>query len=375
MAQQELFDAIDKQDIVALNRLIANRIDLNTLSLRGAALYHSVKLHNFEMTRLLVECGADCNTVQRDFAPSRPYATDGLHYSCAIYTPIDLLCRENNPEHDEILKYLLENRSMVSEDMMRQRIGHCQSLIDGKNDESFFNYFASGLLRKNIYDLVLLLGDEALNILQAAFHSKDLIVGGKPLNEGGTHEVFFVITIRSFFEQLVRFQLHNGSNIELEDQYAYILRELVRSTEAYNLLTYIYGIPNDRAEMFYPSIVKNIINKLKKMGVEEEYTLPMRWEKHAVCLNFVRKPDSIVIRIDNLHCGEIEKHRAYHNENGFLVLIPAIIGEILLNQLDQKENYFLSLLRCMKENELPRDKGIETLYENPALIDLDTNRV
>jgi hypothetical protein len=187
--------------------------------------------------------------------------------------------------------------------------------------------------------------------------------------------VFFTLKIRSLFEELVRFKSGETSNIESEQQYAHILREFIHNLEAYNLLMDIYRIPNERAESFYPFIFKNIIRKLTKMEPKEEYTLPMKWDGHAVCLNFVRERNSIVIRIDNLNRWEMDKHKTYRNKGNFLVIIPKIIGEIPLDQLEQEENYFKSLLRCMKEFLMERAVGIQTLYHNTELKNLDTSRV
>ncbi|CAF3120466.1 unnamed protein product, partial [Rotaria sp. Silwood2] len=56
------------------------------------------------------------------------------------------------------------------------------------------------------------------------------------LTDGGTHEAFFTVMIRSLLEELVRFNLHKGSHIRSE-QYEHVLRELLHNLEAYHLLT------------------------------------------------------------------------------------------------------------------------------------------
>jgi len=327
MTQERLFDAIDNQDIALAQQLIADGVELNTLSRRGTALYRSVKLHNFEMTKLLVENGADVNIVQLDFEPTRQHDRDGFQYTCVISTPIDLLCKENNIEHKEILKYLLENRLMINENMIEQRVRYCQPLFNDENHEGFLDYVASCFLRKNMYDHLYNLGPNAVAIIQAAVHNEDPNLEDELLNDGGIHEVFFTLAVRSLFEELVRFKLRKPCNIESEQQYAQILRELIHNLETYNLLMDINSIPHERADLFYPSIVKNMITKLRNMEHKQEYTLPMKWEEHAICLCFIREPTSIVIRIDNLNIGEIEYHTYYNTEDS-LVMIPKIIGEI-----------------------------------------------
>jgi hypothetical protein len=188
----------------------------------------------------------------------------------------------------------------------------------------------------------------------------DAFLPDESLNDGGTHEAFFTHTIRSIFEQLVLFKLRKPFLIESDEQYADILRELVHNLETYNLFMDIRCIPNERADQFYPSIAENIINKLEKMKKKEEYTLPLTWGGHAVCLNFVRKRDSIAIRIDNLLSANEDKHTNYTNERGFLVMIPKIIGEIPL-----KSNYsnFKLLVKYIR-NGMSQEKGKKILYDN-----------
>jgi hypothetical protein len=225
-----------------------------------------------------------------------------------------------------------------------------------------------------MYDHLSSIGDNASLTLVAATLNINATLQDLSFTDGGTHQAFFVLIIRSLFEQLVRFKLRKGSYIVSEQQYAHVLRELRHNLEAYNLLMDICCIPHERSGLFCSSIVKNIINKLKLMKNKEEYTLPIKWDGHAVCLNFVREPDSVAIRIDNLNSGEMNKHKTYPNEDKLSIIIPKIIGEIPLEKLDHNQDYFKSLVNSMKTS-LSRQEGIETLYNNGKLKHLDTSRI
>jgi hypothetical protein len=357
MEQKPFFGAIENQNIQLVRKMLAKDIEVNALSPHGTGLYRSVRLHNFELSKLLVENGADCNIVQLDFDRNEKHPSDGLEHLCFISTPIDLLCVDNKVISDELLKYLLENRPMVTEDMINQRIRYCIQLFDDKNHEMLFDYAASYFLRKNMYDHLSPIGTNALLTMITAILNINARLpneSNEPLTDGGTHEAFFTLIIRSLFEELVRFNLHKGSHIVSQQQYAHILRELLHNLEAYNLLMDICLIPHD------------------------EYMLPIKWggkcHGHALCLNFVRESDSIAIRIDNLNIGEKTEHRNYRTDDRFLVMVPKIIGEIPLEKLDHNKDYFKSLLMCMKGTP-SRENGIETLYHNSKLKYLDTSRV
>jgi len=374
MIQESFFDAIEKKDTRLVQETLAKGADVNGLSESGTALYLSIKSGNSEITKLLVEKDADCNIVQLDFDHGRQDPKDGFKHSYyAFSTAIDFLCRKNDTKNDEILNYLLENRPMISEKMVNQRIFYCTQLLGSGDDEMLFDYAASYFLRKNMYDHLHPHGaqDFPFEII-AAFSNKNVAVDGKPLDDGGTHEVFFTIIIRSLFEQLVRFELQKDSDIKLKEQYTQILRELLHNLEAYNLLMDVYSIPDEppeRLDAFYSSIINNIIHKLQtKLGNKQEYTLPVKWGKHAVCVNFVRvsepKYDRIVIRIDNLSDWYKKEHETDPNET---IMIPKILGELPLDKLGFNQEYFKSLLKCMKAGRIDEADGIQTVYHNVAL--------
>ena len=374
--QEIFFRAIEEQNIQLVREMLAEGLNVNALSPRGTALYRSVKLHNFQMSKLLVEKGADCNIVQLDFGRNEQHEKDGLMHLCFISTPIDFLCDEKQVYNDELLKYLLESRHRITEEMINHRIHYCMELFDDTNNETLFDYAVSYLLRKNMYDHMWPIGNNALLTMITAILNINAQLPNEEresLTDGGSHEAFFALLIRSLFEELVRFKLEKSNHIFSEEQYVHILREFLHNLETYNLLMDINGIPEGRRELFYPSIIKRIIDKLKNMKINEEYTLPIKWEEHALCLNFVRESDSIVIRIDNLNIGEKGMHSNY-TANRFLFMIPKIIGEIPLERLDHNKNYFKSVLMCMKE-QTSRKQGIETVYNNNRLRYLDTSRV
>ncbi|CAF3912626.1 unnamed protein product, partial [Rotaria sp. Silwood1] len=245
--------------------MLTKGVNVNALSSNGTALYLSIKLHNFELAKLLVENGADINIVQLDFGAKERQPKDGLEHSCLISTSIDFLCVNYENMNDEILKYLLEKRPMVSEEMIEERIHYCRKLFNENqtDEEMLFNYCASYFLRKNMYDHVLPIGADAVATMVAATFNMNAQLPHRRLNDGGTHQAFFTLMVRSLFEQLVRFRLNKKSLIKSKEQYTYILGELRHSLEAYNILMDISCIPDEGIEQFYPSIVNNIINKLK----------------------------------------------------------------------------------------------------------------
>jgi hypothetical protein len=64
----------------------------------------------------------------------------------------------------------------------------------------------------------------------------------------------------------------------------------------------------------------------------------------------------------------------YKNTENLWVIIPKIIGEIPLEKLDDNEDYFISLISCIKKT-VDRGDGINRLYHNSKLKHLDTTRV
>ncbi|CAF1375327.1 unnamed protein product [Adineta ricciae] len=349
--------------------MLTKGIQVNVLTLKGTALYHSIKLRDFSISKLLIENGADCNLVQLDFDHNNEHPNDGLQHLCFISTPIDFLCVENNPVNNEILKYLLEHRSAITKGMINQRIRYCVQLFHDGNQETLFDYAASYFLRKNMYDHLWVVGeDPSLTMITGILNINE------PSVDGGTHQAFFTLIIRSLFEELVRFELNQSSNIQSKHEYEHMLRELRHNLEACNLLVNISCIANEHVELFYSSIIRNIIHQLKNMERNEEYTLPVKWLEHAICLNFIRKSYSIVIRIDNLNYNESTEHQTYGTDEKNCIMIPKIIGEIPLKKLDDNTDYFKSLLMSMKKT-LNRSDGIETFYNNRKLKYLDTSRV
>jgi hypothetical protein len=389
MEQDFFFRAIAEQNIELVREMLAKGAKVNALDLNGTVLYRSIRLQNFEISKLLVARGADCNIVQLDFDRDEAQLGNSLKYSWFFSTPIDYLFRRNiNDENDARIKYLLENRPMINEDMVKQRIFYCTQLFDDKTHEMLFDYAASYFLRQNMYDHLYNCVPNATRTIVAATFNMDASVQRKPLDDGVTHEAFFIIVIRSLLEQLVRFKLGKCSYIKTDQQYAVILRELVHNIETYNLFVDIRRIPEkpdespERIKSFYPSIVKNIIENLKKMKDKEEYTLPVNWYGHALCVNFIRESHKIgnetkkyiAIRIDNLNAWEKKEHEQLDYKINDLVMIPKIIGEIPLEYLDHNKDYFISLVEYIRETK-DRQNGIKILYHNEKLKYLDTSRV
>ncbi|CAF3835292.1 unnamed protein product, partial [Rotaria sp. Silwood1] len=170
-----------------------------------------------------------------------------------------------------------------------------------------------------MYDHISHVGDNALVTIVAALLNIDANLQNLSLTDGGTHEAYFTLVIRSLFEDLVRFKLCKGSCIGSEKEFEHILRELLDNLEAYNLIVDICRIPPERIELFYPWIVKNIIKKLRDMTEKELYTIPVKWEEHALCVCFLRETNTIVIRIDNLNSSEKGEHEAYQNKDTFWI--------------------------------------------------------
>lgn len=383
MDQKNLFSAIAERNKELVREILEQGVNVNALSLWGTALYYSIKCHTFAISELLIEHGADCNIIQLDFDRSEQHPRDGLTHRCFISTPIDFLCTCHERKYDQILAYLLENRPMMSENVINERILYCKQLFDEKKNEMLLDYTASYLLRRNMYEHLLLVGDNSALTMAAAVFNIDAQFKRQRFQDGGTHEAFYTLIIRTFFEQMLRFRLSNGSLIVSEKEYSFFLNELLHNLEAYNLLRDICSIPIDKIESFYPSIAKNIVKKLKQMKVQEEYTLPIKWEtkenwekreRHAVCLNFIREVSSIVIRIDNLNSADEPKHTSYLTKDNIIIrMIPKIIGEIPIEKLDENIDYFISLLRCIKTTP-DRRNGIKILYENDKIKHLDQSR-
>ena len=278
LQQCQFFNAIEENNIELVKQAIKEGVDINVPSRSGTALYRSVKQHNFELTKLLVDKGADCNTVHLNFNFSEQYSSDPLRQVCFFNTPIDLLCKENQPENDKILQYLLENRSVVNEDMINQRIEYCKRLSCDKNQETLFDYVTSCFLRQNMYDHLYPLDPTTINTLVMATLNVDATLNDKPLNKRASHEAFFTIMIRSLFEELVHFNPSQDCNIKSQEQYTSVLRELLHNLETYHFIKNLDQLPDERCKLFYPFIVKNLIKKLKNMKNKEEYTLPMQWQ-------------------------------------------------------------------------------------------------
>ncbi|CAF4244515.1 unnamed protein product, partial [Rotaria magnacalcarata] len=63
----------------------------------------------------------------------------------------------------------------------------------------------------------------------------------------------------------------------------------------------IISMHKPHLEKYYQSIAKNVISKIGKLKINQEYTIPTGWIGHAVCVSFQRiNKTHIVIRIDNL---------------------------------------------------------------------------
>ena len=378
MQYESFLSAIEQSNVELVREILGNGIKVNASGPRGTALYRAIKLHNFEILKLLIENGADCNIVQLDFDRNEQHPEDGYVHCCFISTPIDFLCDDYNASNDVLLQYLLENRPIISKDLVDQRIRYCTQLFDNESSEIMFDYAASYFLRKNMYDHLLRMGKNAfLSMIVALLNldAKSPNKPDKPLVNGGTHQAFFTLLIRSLFEELVRFKLNKSSHITSKADYDHILCELLHNLEAYNLLMDINRLPATRVELHYPFMRKNIIKKLKTLKIKDEYTLPAKWEGHALCLNFVGESNSIAIRIDNLNIGEINEHTSYKDEKDFIVMIPKIVGEIPFDKLDHCEEYFESLLTCMKGSPLKRKDGLARLYQNDKLKNVSISRV
>jgi len=370
-AEQELlfFHAIEEQNIQLVEKMLANGVQVNILNVEGTALYRAVKLNNYELVKLLIEKGADLNIVH---ISNKGSGNDNPSPSCSLSTPIDWLRDQDEDTYDNVHKYLLENRPMVNGDTINQRIHYCTQLFNDRNHEMLFDYAATYLLRENMYTYIqrsegagLALAAATLNI-EARFN-------GVPVESSGFHQAYFMLLIRSLFEELVHFKLGQSHHIESYQQYMHVFYELLHNIEAYNLLKDIDSIPYRRRESFYPAIAKNLIQKLKNMKNHGEYTLPIYWTGHALCVNFIRAANGVIIRIDNLYSGEKDEHVHHRNDENVLVIIPKIIGKIPLKNLDDNEDYFISLLTWMRKSGSRKD-GIAKLYHNRKLRYLDTRQ-
>ncbi|CAF2080192.1 unnamed protein product [Rotaria magnacalcarata] len=124
---------------------------------------------------------------------------------------------------------------------------------------------------------------------------------------------------------------------------------------------------------YYQSIAKNVISKIEKLKINQEYTIPTGWIGHAVFVSFQRiNKTHIVIRIDNLAPDNPpDMHKIVHSTKKFNITQPKILGQLHVDHLEMNLNYFILLIDSVKR-DLTFEDGTSLIYNlDGQIINLD----
>jgi hypothetical protein len=114
---------------------------------------------------------------------------------------------------------------------------------------------------------------------------------------------------------------------------------------------------------YYRCIAKNVIHKIEKLAIDQEYTIPTGWMEHAVCVSFRRiNKTHIHIRVDNPSSRNPRKtHEIDHSTSSYSRIKPKILGQLALNRLKDNLDYFILLIDSVKR-DLTWEEGITLIY-------------
>ena len=202
------------------------------------------------------------------------------------------------------------------------------------------------------------------------------------------NETFLLLRIYTLFQKIIHMTIYSKINM-LE----IIKKELLHNLETYYFLFSTLRIPVVITEQIisrtffyikslpslqllikcYECIANNVISKIKRLQINEEYTIPTGWQGHVVCVSFVRiSLTHIVIRIDNPSSLKLpNKHEIYPSTDGFTRIIPKVLGQLHVGNLQNNLDYFVLLTDSVKR-DLTREEGSSLIYnENRQILHLE----
>ena len=227
--------------------------------------------------------------------------------------------------------------------------------------------------------------------LIAGIHDID---GAKRRNQdlcaGSTHKAFIQLRIYTLFQmiidEIVKPNYENEAFNILED-------ELLHNLETYYFLDGISQIPvvtvvmptepfteiGSSLNKYYEPIATNLIKKIGKLGVDQEYTIPTGWSEHAVCVSF-RCVESngekyIRIRVDNPSHQNPEGEHEVKSTGCSTQIRPKVLGQLNINDLDKNFEYFVLLIDSVTR-DLSLEEGVDLIYnKKKKIVELITEQI
>ena len=348
----------------------------NTLE---SQLYNTLKGNsNPKTVKELIDQGVDCNLAHFDrdtrtfISPIRSAAKTYRH------NPLFLLYEHrNSPTKRQLDKHVAFY------------INHRDQSQNEKN-EILLDYTVSRLLYIRITDHPRKIFDTFI----AALHDFD---GAKRhrkcLSKGFRPEIFLQLRIYTLFRKIIDMKINSGNNsVEV------IEKELLHNLETYYFLdgisyipvriseeidnqtfSHVKSLPSHHLLMkYYECIATNLISKIKRLKINEEYTIPTGWQGHAVCVSFLRVGQThISIRIDNPSPDTPPgMHKIVHSTTGFCIIKPKVLGQLHENDLEVNlDCYFVLLIDSIKRN-LTLEEGSSLIYSlNEQIRNLDKTQI
>lgn len=274
-------------------------------------------------------------------------ATKQMHIENLSARAAALYEKHKEEKYLEIFNTLATERKRVSLPSINEQLDFCK--FHGGNPD-LFDIATSHLIGSHYRDIFQ--DKNSVTRYLAAFSNQEEKLQG--MDAGGCqHEVLLAIRARVLLEWLFSLQPYDGNKRLLEDELLHTLETLA----FYKNLTRIPYDKNKNKMSFSPATL-NLAHKLCTLINNEEYTLPTGWKGHAVCITFVCKNDSIVIRIDNLDCQTEAK----------ATIQPTIIGSFKIANIEENYEYLESIINHARHlTEKSEAEGMQNIYRNPLL--------
>ncbi len=122
---------------------------------------------------------------------------------------------------------------------------------------------------------------------------------------------------------------------------------------------------------YYKPIATNLIEKIKKLQINQEYTIPTGWIRHAVCISF-RCVSSInetyiSIRVDNPSHQNPKGEHEVKSTAGSTQIRPKVLGQLNISDLDKNFDYFILLIDSVRR-DLSSEEGGDLIYNKKNKI-------
>ena len=286
-------------------------------------------------------------------------------------------------DRHETLRLLYEHRNSPTKIQLEKHltfyINHYDR-VQKQNNEILFEYTVSRLLYSRITEHKT---KTDFNILIAALHDFDNAEHRRQdLSKGLQPETFLQLRIYTLFRKVI--DMKTDSN---NDMLEIIINELLHNLETYYFLDSIFYIPVVITKQmisrrfsdvklslpflmkYYECIANNVISRIERLEIDEEYTIPTGWIKHAVCVSFRRVTKThIVIRIDNPSpfylSDDNEINRSILTDNR---VTPIVLGQLHDDNLQDNLNYFVLLIDSVKR-DLTLEEGSSLIYNRNRQI-------